>query len=202
MNDLHWSRCPLVVVDVEGNGQSPPEIVELASVRVSDREIGCVRTWVLRPSSPITAHATSIHGISNDEVAAYPAWQAVSSDIRRELDGRVVIGHQVSVDARLIKRAEPDWKPLALIDTIALAKKVAPGEPSYALDSLVRRLLPDVGEWRRHRAKGDALVTAALFLKLAHLLEQKVDLTLLALAQMAGAADDNYLRSRQGGLFR
>lgn len=201
MNDLHWSRCPLVIVDVEGNGQSPPEIVELAAVQVRGRKIEGVRTWGLRPSSPITAHATSIHGITNDEVATYPTWHAVSSDIRRELDGRVAIGHHVGVDARLIKRAEPNWKPLALIDTIALARKVAPGEPSYALDALVKRILPDAGGWKRHRAEGDALVTAALFLKLAMMLEQKVDLTLLALVRIAGAADDTYLRSQQGGLF-
>lgn len=201
MNDLHWSRCPLVVVDVEGNGQSPPEIIELAAVRVRDRKIERVRTWGLRPSSPITAHATSIHGITNDEVAAYPAWHAVSSDVRRELDGRVAIGHHVGVDARLIRRAEPEWKPLALIDTIALARKAVPGEPSYALGALAKRILPGGGEWKRHRAEGDALVTAALFLKLAMMLEQKIDLTLLALVRIAGVADDAYLRSRQGGLF-
>lgn len=202
MNNLHWSLCPFVVVDVEGNGQTPAELVELATVQVRERKVQCVRAWGIRPTAPITDHARSIHGISNEQAARFPPWSAISQEILPELDGHVVVGHKVDVDARLIRHAEPGWQPLALVDTLALARKVMPGQPSYALSALIKQLLPEAElSWQRHRAEGDALVTAALFLKLATLLEQKRELNLLTLLQIAAAADDSYLQSQQGSLF-
>lgn len=202
MNDLHWSQCPFVVVDVEGNGQTPAELVELATVQVCERKIQGSRAWVIRPTAPITKYAESIHGITNQQAARFPPWSAVSHEIIPELAGRVVVGHNVGVDARLIRQAEPGWQPLALVDTLTLARKVVPGQPSYALSALIKQLLPEAEtNWQRHRAEGDALVTAALFLKLATLLEQKVELKLLALFQIAAVTDDNYLQSQQGSLF-
>lgn len=202
MNNLHWSQCPFVVVDVEGNGQTPAELIELATVQVCERKIQSSHVWGIRPMAPITEFAVSIHGISNEQAARFPPWSAVSQEIIQELAGRVVVGHNVNVDARLIRQAEPGWQPLALVDTLALARKVMPGLPSYALSALTQQLLPEaVTSWHRHRAEGDALVTAALFLKLATLLEQKMELKLLSLIQIAAAADDNYLQSQQGSLF-
>lgn len=202
MNNLHWSQCPFVVVDVEGNGQTPAELVELAAVHVCERKILSTRSWGIRPTAPITEYATSIHGISNEQAASFPPWSIVSREILPELDGRVVVGHNVGIDARLIRQAEPGWQPLALVDTLTLARKAVPGQPSYALSALVKQMLPEAEPgWHRHRAEGDALVTAALFLKLVALLEQKMELKLLSLIQIAASADDNYLQSQQGSLF-
>ena len=103
--------------------------------------------------------------------------------------------------ARVIAHTEPDWQPLALIDTRALAKHVLPGRTEYSLLALVRDVLPESAGWTQHRAAGDALVTAHLFLRLASILEEKVDLTFLTLVQIARANEDTYLRSQQGSLF-
>jgi len=202
MSNVHWSQCSFVIVDVEGNGQNPAELVELAAVQVREREVQSARVWGIRPTAPITPYAMSIHGISNEQAAKFPPWSAVSREILSELDGCVIVGHNVGVDARLIRHAEPGWQPLALVDTIALAKRVMPGQPSYALSALIRQLLPEAAtNWQLHRAEGDALATAALFLKLATLLEQKTELTLFSLVQVAAAAGDISLQSRQGSLF-
>jgi DNA polymerase III epsilon subunit-like protein len=201
MNNLHWSQCPFVVVDVEGNGQETHDLIEIATVHIVDRVAQPARSWGVRPPRPITSKVIEIHGITNEMAATFEPWSVNADDILSEMADRVVVGHNVSVDARVIANTQPDWKPLALIDTRALAKHVLPGRNEYSLRSLVTDLLPDASNWRHHRAADDAFVTALLFLRLASLLEVKVDLNFLALVQIAGASGDAYIKSQQGSLF-
>ncbi|MBB3342452.1 3'-5' exonuclease [Luteimonas sp. RC10] len=201
MNNLNWSRCPYVVIDVEGNGQEPHDLIEIATVQIIDRQVQPAKSWGVRPLRPIVDRVISIHGITNEMAAAFEPWSANANEILAEMEGRVVVGHNVGVDARVIARTEQDWRPLALIDTLALAKHVLPGRKEYSLRALVSDLLPDSAGWNQHRAADDALVTACLFIRLASMLEEKIDLTFLTLAQIARAGGDTYLKSQQGSLF-
>ncbi|WP_426803429.1 exonuclease domain-containing protein [Xanthomonas campestris] len=201
MNNLHWSECPLVIVDVEGNGQEPHDLIEIATVQIVNRQAQAPRSWGVRPPRPITDRVTQIHGITNAMAERFEPWAANATEILGQLEGRVVVGHNVSVDARVITHTQPDWQPLSLIDTRALAKHVLPGRSDYSLKSLVADVLPDAEAWTHHRAADDALVTAKLFLYLASVLEKKIDLNLLALAQIARASEDSYVKSQQGSLF-
>jgi len=201
MNNLHWSECPLVVVDVEGNGQEPHDLIEIATVQIVNRHALAPRSWGVRPPRPITDRVIQIHGITNAMAEKFQPWATNAREILAQLDGRVVVGHNVSVDARVITHTQPDWQPLSLIDTRALAKHVLPGRSDYSLKSLVADALPDAQAWTPHRAADDALVTAKVFLHLVSVLEKRIDLNFLALAQIARASEDNYVKSQQGSLF-
>lgn len=74
----HWTSLNYAVIDVEGNGQQPPDLVELAAVPIVGGVIGEPRTWLVKPDQPITGFAKRIHGISNDDVRprrCSPAWK-------------------------------------------------------------------------------------------------------------------------------
>ncbi|WP_267086739.1 3'-5' exonuclease [Xanthomonas sacchari] len=200
MNNQHWSQCPYVVVDVEGNGQEPHDLIEIATVQIVDGQALAPRSWGVRPPRPITDRVVHIHGITNEMAEKFEPWSANAQEILAEMAGRVVVGHNVSVDARVITHTQPDWQPLALIDTHALAKHVLPGRNEYSLNSLVFDLLPHIKVWTHHRAADDALVTAQLFLHLASILGKKTDLNFLTLAQIASRGE-SYLKSQQGKLF-
>jgi exodeoxyribonuclease X len=76
-----WTRLSYAVVDVEGNGQQPPDLVELAILPITDGSIGETVTWLVKPPRPITSFATRIHGITGRDVAGAP----VFAGIRREV---------------------------------------------------------------------------------------------------------------------
>ncbi|MFJ8965847.1 exonuclease domain-containing protein [Lentzea sp. NPDC102401] len=166
----HWTSLNYVVVDVEGNGHQPPDLVELAAVPIVDGIIGEPKTWLVKPDQPITGFAKRIHGISNDDVLAAPLFAYVEADVLKALDASALIGHNAHVDVGVIQRKLGDWECPEVFDTLKLARRLLPGLPSYKLSALVEKyeLASGLdGEEKPHRAKYDAIVTARLFVLLA-----------------------------------
>ncbi|MFE7503895.1 exonuclease domain-containing protein [Promicromonospora sp. NPDC057488] len=180
-----WDEADYVVVDVEGNGARPPELVEVAVVPVRGGQVEEAQTWLLRPPTPISWQARKVHGISNDDVAQAPAVGEVAGEIRAALGSAIPVGHGVHVDIDVLRRSLPGWEPSLALDTLKLARR-AFDLPSYGLGALVEhRHLADglPPGMRAHRADYDATVTARLFVQLAKLTPG----TTLAVLQQEGA---------------
>jgi exodeoxyribonuclease X len=160
----------LVVVDVEGNGQQPPEIVELAAVTITDSMVSEPVSWLVKPSRPITALVTrKVHGISNTHVADAPAFTEIGHQVAVLLGGAWLVAHNARVEVELLARQLPGFSPAGVVDTLGLARVLWPGRPGYGLDALIRQERLDlsaVAKSRRHRAAYDAYATALLLLRL------------------------------------
>ena len=192
-------QLSLWVVDVEGNGAAPPEIVELAMVQVSALELtGTQRHYLVQPTTPISSHVTRIHGITNEDVTAAPTFLDIEDDVGRWLDGAAVVGHNVKVEVEILQRSLLDWSPTRAIDTLRLSRAILPGLASHSLAS-VGDHLGHTAEARarsgqgHHSALFDATLTALVFIDLARR------------ALEAGRPDlideADILRSTQGGLI-
>ncbi|MDF2374480.1 MAG: 3'-5' exonuclease [Rhizobiaceae bacterium] len=183
------------VVDVEGNGANPPEIIELAMVELRSRQLtGKIHHWFIKPSEPISHHVTRVHGITNEDVAREPSIEDIEDDVCLWLEGVPIIGHNVKIEVDALKAGFPHWVPVAAVDTLKLAKKLKPSLASYSLQNLGDELglsqraveLTDRGH---HSALYDATLTALLFIDLLKGVEvsdqQKiiVDADILNLAQ-------------------
>ncbi|MGF1869817.1 exonuclease domain-containing protein [Photobacterium indicum] len=201
MNNVPWSECHFVVVDVEGNGQNPQEIIELSIVPVFRDQIGHPYSWLIQPKRQVTERATKIHGISNRALLNCHSSEEVVNDIKMALGKSVVVGHNVRVDTQLIRSQFGEWSPIAILDTLKLAKYVQPALSSYSLDALISTYNLKINPSMRHRASGDAQVTAELFLALASKLDKGSQLDLLTLSQIAGSTDDPFLKNQQRSLF-
>jgi DNA polymerase III epsilon subunit family exonuclease len=165
-----WTQLNYVVIDVEGNGQQPPELVELAAVPITGGTIGEPRAWIVRPSKPIKPFATRIHGLTNDAVADAPAFAAIKEEVLDTFDGAALVAHNAYVDMGVLQRELGEWERPEVFDTLKLARRLCPNKGSYKLGALIEAfklaegipngLIP-------HRAIYDALVTARLFVRLA-----------------------------------
>jgi len=166
-----WSERRYAVVDVEGNGHQPPDLVELAVVPIERGVVGELATWLFQPEQPITPMAQRIHGISNDMVKGAPIFASLAMDVQARLDGAVIVAHNASVDLGVLKRKLPGFVPDDVLDTLRLARRLLPDQPNHRLGSLVSVL--DLGrdlprDLRPHPSGYDALVTARLFFYLAN----------------------------------
>ncbi|MBP2334693.1 DNA polymerase III epsilon subunit-like protein [Saccharothrix coeruleofusca] len=179
---------PLAVVDLEGNGAQPPEIVEIAVLTVDaspdsrDEDLvdegavdegpvdegavdegplggARVRSWLVRPTTPVTAMARRVHGITDDELAGRPLWCGVAREVEPLVTGRAMVAHAAAGDYRVLRAHLPTWRPPMVLDTLTLARHLWPGLPAYGLGALVRHAGLDTSgprERRAHRAGFDA----------------------------------------------
>ncbi|WP_433270760.1 3'-5' exonuclease [Actinosynnema sp. CS-041913] len=151
---------PLAVVDVEGNGAQPPEIVEIAVLPVdgpvTDTDL---RTWLVRPKSPVNGISHRIHGIGNRELEHCPRWHDIAPQVEPLVTGRTMVAHAATVDYRVIADHLPTWRPPMVLDTLRLARHVWPDLPGHRLPDLAAHARLDTrqtGEHRPHRAGYDA----------------------------------------------
>ncbi|EJU9787787.1 3'-5' exonuclease [Vibrio vulnificus] len=200
MNDDSREVLDFIAVDVEGNGQVQQEIIELAIVSSHQNTTLDILSWLIRPINPVTEQAMRFHGITNEDLESSSTTEEIRSEVLEALGKGIVVGHNVSVDTRLIRKQFGEWGPLAIIDTIKLAKYVCPNLRSYSLDEMIKEFNLDIPASERHRAAGDARATAQLFnILLSKLKRSQRDV--LTLSQIAGSADNPFLEDQQGDLF-
>jgi len=163
---------PFWVVDVEGNGGNPPEIVELAMVEVSGLVVtGRQRHWLIKPEQSITPAVTRIHGLTDADVAQSPSMDDIADDVLPWIEEAPIIGHNVRVEVDLLRRALPAWAPRIAIDTLKLARALKPELEAYGLEKLgvllgLDREAAERTGRRHHSALYDATLTALIFVQL------------------------------------
>ena len=165
-----------VVIDTETTGlrPGPDRVIEVACVRVRGGEAIDSFQTLINPIRRIPPFIAQFTGITQEMVNDAPTAKEIMPDVMHFIDGAIVVGHNVGFDigflsyeAQLIGRAFP---PDGL-DTIPLARRFCPGLKRFKLDMVASHL--NIPTMNRHRALGDASVTAAVFLRILELARQQ-----------------------------
>ena len=163
----------LLVLDTETTGMSPAagdRLVEVAYVPIVDGVIGEGWSTLVRPGRAIPPGATYVHRITDAMVADAPEYGDVGRVLREACVDHTLVFHNHPFDlpflAALFVEAGAPALTNPVADTLGLARAASSASGgSHSLGALATRYgLP--GE-ARHRALGDALTTARLFLLLA-----------------------------------
>ncbi|MEU4803690.1 3'-5' exonuclease [Actinosynnema sp. NPDC023587] len=167
-----WTTLKYAVVDVEGNGHQPPDLVELAVVPIVGGVIGEPEEWLIQPDRPITDFARRIHGITNAEVEGADTFVDIADAVRKSLKVDAIVAHNAHIDVGVLQRKLGEWAVPEVFDTLKLARRLLPDAGSHKLGKLVEAFKLDEGlsespDSVPHRAGYDALVTARLFVRLA-----------------------------------
>lgn len=157
-----------IVIDTETTGfqRSSGGIVELALAFVEDGKITKEIDTLTNPGVPIPAAARAVHGISDADVQDCPAAKTVAAQTLPLLDGKIVVGHNISFDLDFLSAAasKGGGEPIEVqyIDTANLARTVFPGLGSYKLEDVCKSLgLLDGSQ--THRAGDDVRLCYRLF---------------------------------------
>ncbi|MCT6775684.1 3'-5' exonuclease [Streptomyces sp. CS7] len=161
----------LFVVDVEGNGTTPPDLVEVAALPVRDGrpDKSTAGAWLTKPKRPVTPFAARVHGLTNQVLEDKPGWEEIKGSVHELLGTSWIAAHNAHVDYRVLSAHLPQWRPAGVIDTLRLAKATYPDLSKYSLDALLKHTTPDLSEapGHRHRATFDAYATAQLLITMA-----------------------------------
>ncbi|MFB8003810.1 exonuclease domain-containing protein [Nocardia sp. NPDC056000] len=193
----------ITVLDVEGNGRVPPEIVEIAMLPVVGTAVSPaeLHSWLVRPRKSITPHISrKAHGVSNEDVAGCPRWSDVGPKVGRLTFGRVLVVHNEGIERKVLAAHLIEWNPLLVLDTMRLAEAVWPGIRSYTLTSLVKYAEIDTSPlegMHHHRAAHDAW---AVWLLLCTLV-RAAELDWAAIVHTAGLPEFAWPEEPEAGLW-
>ncbi len=170
-SDAPWSVAPFAVIDIEGNGAQPPDLVELGLVRVDSGVLGGLTTWLVRPEQRISPLVSRLHGIKNSDVEKAPLFDEIKTQVASALRGRYLVAHNAAIDWSVLHRKLPTFEPGGVIDTLRLAKSLYPERSSYKLSDLLldfelNKTLDGI-DGGPHRAGYDTMAAANLFIHLA-----------------------------------
>src|SRR3989440_5958670 len=187
-DEQHWSlsawrstqlsldEVEFVVLDTETTGlrPGPNRVIEIAGIRMRGGEVIDSFQSLVNPNRRLPPFIVQFTGITQEMVAGAPGAEQIFPDFLQFIDGAILVGHNVGFDigflsyeAQLLGYAFP----IDGLDTIPLARRFLPGLRRFKLDVVAGHLkIPMVN---RHRALGDAKVTAAIFMKLLELAQQQ-----------------------------
>jgi DNA polymerase III epsilon subunit family exonuclease len=174
--DVPIEAAAFVVVDLETTGLSVERcsILEIGAVRISRLEIVERFSTLLRPPGPIPRSITVLTGIDDATVAEAPTLRQGLRRFRGWLDrtpDASFVAHNASFDSRFVARALDAHGlaayPAPVFCTQRLARRILPGLGRYNLDHLCAHF--GLSNAARHRAAGDAEVTARALLDLLDL---------------------------------
>jgi DNA polymerase-3 subunit epsilon/exodeoxyribonuclease X len=187
----------MVALDLEGTGSQDRDneaILEIALVPLAGGRPAIADAWhsLVNPCRRISRRPWISPGLTDGVLVQAPLWDDVERSVRDRLHGKIIVGHNVRVDWRLLHLHTPQAQPAALLDTLRLARHVHPGLPSKSLTALVAEhgLTEQVNALtpggQPHRALWDTIAVALLLPALVQLLPAGSDTTVVQLRDIAG----------------
>ncbi len=151
--------------ETTGTDVTEDEIVSLALIRLDRHGREESRYTVLvRPSRPIPAEATAVHGISDGDVEQAPRFAQVAAELLARLGDAVFVAHNASFDLGMLHHALAregiEYRPGATACTLEAFRLLEPLAENHRLQTICDRrgvVLADA-----HDAMSDVCATAAL----------------------------------------
>lgn len=168
-----------VVFDTETTGLAPSagdEIIALGGVRIVNGRIltGECFDRLVDPGRPIPPESIRFHGITDEDVKDKPPIQIVLPQFRKFVGDAVLVAHNAAFDLKFLKLRELESGTsfdMPAVDTLLLSAFLHDQAQKHSLDAVAQRFgIPVQG---RHRALGDSLITAGVFLRMIDLLEAR-----------------------------
>ena len=165
------SRLSYAVVDVETTGgryEGGHRVTEVAVIEVREGVVQDVFETLVHPGRRVPRRTVELTGITDRMLAGAPAFDDIAEEVFRRISGRVFVAHNVSFDWGWLRAqlgdALGDVPEVERLCTIYLARRLVPELRNRNLDALSEFF--DIPIHGRHRARGDALATARLLLRL------------------------------------
>ena len=178
-----WLGVPLAevrfaVVDVETTGmraRGEDRITEIAIVHLEGSSVTTAFETLVDPGRPIPSYIARLTGITDRMVAEAPRFEQVADQVVAALAGRVFVAHNARFDWNFVSaeldRAQGHELRMPQLCTVRLCRRLVPELERRSLDSVMHFFGLETDH--RHRAGGDAVVTAQALRRLLARAEER-----------------------------
>jgi len=166
-SDAPLLSAEFLAVDTETNGLARErcELTEVGAVLVGGGELHDRWSSLIGVSQPVSTGIQRFTGITQAMLDRAPPPEAALPALADRLRGRVLVAHNASFDARVLRqafsRAALDWPAPPVLCTVSMARHLAPLQQRRGLGPLAEALGVEVGA--THRALPDAELCAQVF---------------------------------------
>lgn len=162
---VRLAEVRFAVVDVETTGmraRAGDRVTEIAIVHVDGPRVALAFESVVNPGRPIPWRIVQLTGITDHLVASAPRFEEIADRAVAALAGRVFVAHNARFDWSFVRaeldRAQGYEVRMPQLCTVRLCRRLVPELERRSLDSVMWFFGLETD--RRHRAAGDAMVTA------------------------------------------
>ncbi|MFI6907200.1 exonuclease domain-containing protein [Nonomuraea sp. NPDC050394] len=169
-----WTTADnLIALDLEGIGgqdRDREKILEIAVVPLTGGQPDMAQAWetTINPGRTIAPRSWISPDLTGTILLTAPPLEDVADNITTRVHKRILVGHNLAVDWRLLHRDLPDPEVVALIDTARLYNHLRPQAERWSLSRLITQYgLTDqmhalAPKRSPHRALWDAVAAALL----------------------------------------
>jgi DNA polymerase III subunit epsilon len=177
--DTPLKKLRYVVFDTETTGLRPSEgdeLIALAAVRIVNGRILTGETFerLINPGRSIPGASVRIHGINEDMVRDKPPARIVLGQFKNFVGDAVLVAWNAAFDMRFLELKQDEAGVRfnnPVLDALLLSIYISKDPVNHSLLATAERL--GVVVTGRHTALGDAMATAAIWVKLLDLLEAR-----------------------------
>lgn len=168
-----------IVVDIETTGLYPEKgdrIIEIAALPIINEMLSIENSYnqLVNPSIKIPEYIRNMTNITDDMVKNQLTIDKVLPCFIEYIGDSPLIAHNAPFDIGFLnyylKSLNLNIINNRVIDTLTLSREIFYNDKSHNLDSVARRLGVKFDNIQRHRALGDVIITAKVFLKLKDML--------------------------------
>ncbi|MGC5332847.1 3'-5' exonuclease [Micromonospora sp. DT62] len=139
-----WTLAHLVAIDLEGTGPQDGDneaILEIAVVPIIAGlpHLPTALNTLVNPGRPIGRRPWLSPDLTDTAMRTAPALADIAPALAARINGHYLVGHNVTVDWRLLHRRLPELRPAGLIDTLRLSRALTHGH-RHSLGALMDRL--------------------------------------------------------------
>ena len=177
--DTSLKNLRYVVFDTETTGIRPSEgdeLIAIAAVRIVNGRILTGETFerLINPGRSIPASSVRIHGITEEMARDKPPTRIVLPQFKNFVGDAVLVAWNAAFDMRFLELKQDEAGVRfdnPVLDALLLSIYLSDGPANHSLMATAERL--GVVVTGRHTALGDAMATAAIWVKLLDLLDAR-----------------------------
>ncbi|OWA34213.1 hypothetical protein B9G55_17990 [Saccharibacillus sp. O16] len=156
-----------VAIDFETANSKRASVCAVGLVDVRGGRIVDEYYTLVNPHDEFDYFCIAVHGITPDQVGNSPSFPDIWPELRRRIEGRVLVAHNASFDMSVLRRSAEDhhldMPYIQYMCSCLLARKIWPEMPNHKLNTVAREL--GLSAFKHHDAIEDARTAAHIFLR-------------------------------------